>query len=240
MLQHTDEKKPTGSTNYPAGHTDGAIVPAASSASKPPSTLLLPLAVTACAAALALRDALNTAAFRIWCAAPSGWGRGTIRIKPKGPVLKNTFSEAVATLTAKQGFVTPNFWGLCACTALWFWSVVGAIRKDARTASDVFLTTTLHPMRSKTQTVALVTPEGAKTMTATTVASANTRTPITNALNFEAVKTPTTSEAQAFALLQATSDATMAKLYLSRGNIAGARRKAVQLLKALQALEVSQ
>ena len=38
MLQHTDEKKPTGSTNYPAGHTDGAIVPAASSASKMTNT----------------------------------------------------------------------------------------------------------------------------------------------------------------------------------------------------------
>ena len=50
--------------------------------------------------------------------------------------------------------------------------------------------------------------------------------------------TPTTSEAQAFALLQATSDATMARLYLSKGNIAAARRKAVQLLKALQQLEV--
>ena len=50
--------------------------------------------------------------------------------------------------------------------------------------------------------------------------------------------TPTTSEAQAFALLQATSDATMARLYLSKGNIAAARRKAVQLLKALQVLEV--
>ena len=74
----------------------------------------------------------------------------------------------------------------------------------------------------------------------TTVASASARTPITNALNFEAVKTPTTSEAQAFALLQAASDATMAKLYLSRGNVAAARRKAVQLLKALQVLEVSQ
>ena len=48
---------------------------------------------------------------------------------------------------------------------------------------------------------------------------------------------PTTSEAQAFALLQATSDATMAKLYLSKGNIPAARRKAVQLLKALQSLE---
>ena len=50
--------------------------------------------------------------------------------------------------------------------------------------------------------------------------------------------TPTTSEAQAFALLQALSDATMARLYLSKGNIAAARRKAVQLLKALQVLEV--
>ena len=50
--------------------------------------------------------------------------------------------------------------------------------------------------------------------------------------------TPTTSEAQAFALLQASSDATMARLYLSKGNIAAARRKAVQLLKALQVLEV--
>ena len=51
--------------------------------------------------------------------------------------------------------------------------------------------------------------------------------------------TPTTSEAQAFAVLQATSDATMAKLYLSRGNIPAARRKAVRLLKALQVLEVA-
>ena len=52
--------------------------------------------------------------------------------------------------------------------------------------------------------------------------------------------TPTTSEVQAFALLQASSDATMARLYLHKGNIAAARRKAVQLLKALQVLEVQQ
>ena len=75
-------------------------------------------------------------------------------------------------------------------------------------------------------------------MTATPVASASARTPTTNALNFEAVK-PTTSEAQAFALLQATSDATLAKMYLSKGNIPAARRKAVQLLKALQSLEAA-
>ena len=72
------------------------------------------------------------------------------------------------------------------------------------------------------------------------VASASARTPITLPTMGNTTTTSCTSEAQAFALLQATSDATMAKLYLSRGNIAGARRKAVQLLKALQALEVSQ
>ena len=95
-----------------------------------------------------------------------------------------------------------------------------------------------HLTRVQTQTVALVTPEGTQTMTATPVASASARTPTTNALNFEAVKTPTTTEAQAFALLQATSHATMAKLYLHQKNIPAARRKAVQLLKALQQLEV--
>ena len=63
-----------------------------------------------------------------------------------------------------------------------------------------------------------------------TVASASARS---------ATYTPSTSEAQAFALLQATSDATMAKLYLAKGNIPAARRKAVQLLKALQSLEVA-
>ena len=69
----------------------------------------------------------------------------------------------------------------------------------------------------------------------TTVASASARTPITLPITGNT----TTTEAQAFALLQATSDATMAKLYLSRGNIPAARRKAVQLLKALQVLEVA-
>ncbi len=65
--------------------------------------------------------------------------------------------------------------------------------------------------------------------TSPTVASASSRS---------TTYTPTTSEAQAYALLQATSDACMAKLYLSKGNIPAARRKTVQLLKALQVLEV--
>ena len=65
--------------------------------------------------------------------------------------------------------------------------------------------------------------------TSPTVASASARS-----------TTTTTEEQHAYALLQATSDACMAKLYLSKGNIAAARRKAVQLLKALQVLEVTQ
>ena len=75
--------------------------------------------------------------------------------KPKGSVLKNTKSEAVAAPTDKRGFVMPKFLGLVRLFALAcdLRGVVGVIRKDARTASDVFLTTTLHPMRSKTQMV---------------------------------------------------------------------------------------
>ena len=74
----------------------------------------------------------------------------------------------------------------------------------------------------------------------TTVASASARTPITLPItgNTPTTHIDSTSEAQAHALLQATSDATMARLYLSRGNIPAARRKAVQLLKALQVLEM--
>ena len=73
-----------------------------------------------------------------------------------------------------------------------------------------------------------------------TVASASARTPIILPTTGNTTHFDGTSEAQAFALLQATSDATMAKLYLDKGNIPAARRKAVQLLKALQSLEVSQ
>ena len=159
-----------------------------------------------------------------------GAGRGTIRSKAKAPVLKNTFSEAVATPTEKRGFVTTNFWDWCVCTVPLFWGVVGVIRKDARTASDVFLTTTLHPMRSKTQTVALVPPEGAKTMTTSPVASrsaAPTTTPTTGntpridpvALHFEAVNA-----------------CAMQSYYTRKGNHAGAARKAVQALAALRRL----
>ena len=66
-------------------------------------------------------------------------------------------------------------------------------------------------------------------------ATARTITPISGTAH---TTLDNTGEKQAFALLQAASDCVMAKLYLDKGNIPAARRKAVQLLKALQVLEV--
>ena len=235
MLQ-ADNKKPAASDNSTAGkanQTDGAIVPTAANPSKTPGTLLL-----------VLIDALNTAALRAWCASPSDFCRGTIRAKAKAPVRSNTFSEAVAIPTEKRDFVSSKFLGLVRLHLPR--TVLGGMGLPARMAARLrtCLKHPAHPTRVQTQTVALVTPEGAKTMTATPVASASARTPIilpttgtAHALNFEAVNT-TTSEQQAFALLQAASDATMAALYLRRGNVPAAARKARQLIAALRVLEV--
>ena len=68
------------------------------------------------------------------------------------------------------------------------------------------------------------------TMTATPVASASARTPTTNA---------PTEEERAYALLQALSSASLARLYLHKNNVPAARRQAVLLLKTLQTLEAA-
>jgi hypothetical protein len=47
------------------------------------------------------------------------------------------------------------------------------------------------------------------------------------------------TEAQAHALLEATTSASLAGFYLRKGSIAQAKRKAVQLLKALHTLQAS-
>ena len=220
MLHCTDEKKPTGDSNHPAGCTDTAKF-------------------TAMARLLALRDTINTAVLRAWCASPSGWGRGTIRAKPKGPVLVTPKSEAVASPTEERGFFTSEFSGqLHVCSRPIMVSGAGSAYPQGRRQGFGLVTTSRAHQCCPSQALAgfLVTPEGAKTMTATTTASRSARTP--TSISGTAHTTDSTSEAQAFALLQTASDATMAKMYLSKGNIAGARRKAVQLLKALQVLEV--
>ena len=229
----TDEKKPTGSTNSTAGGTDRAIVPDTTSTSKTTSS-------KPGAHLLALYATINHMVLRAWCATPSSWGRGTIHTRPKGPVRSNTFSEAVAIPTEKRDFVSSKFLGLVRLH--WPRMVLGGMGLPARMAARLrtCLKHPAHPTRVQTQTVALVPPEGAKTMTASPVASrsaAPTITPTTG--NTHTHLDSTSEDARAFALLQASSDATMAKLYLARGNVPAARRKAVQLLKALQLLEVT-
>lgn len=82
-------------------------------------------------------------------------------------VLQNTFSEAVASPTDKRAFVTSKFWGL---VRLHRPMVSGEMGISARTAARLrtCFEHLAHLLRFKTQTVALVTPEGAKTMTPTT------------------------------------------------------------------------
>ena len=110
---------------------------------------------------------------------------------------------------------------------------VGSVYPQGRRQCFGTVTTPhIHPLALVRLGMAFVTPEGAKTMTTVTQLASHSAAPNNTQVPAE--------EASAFAMLQATSDATMAKLYLSKGNVAAARRKAVQLLKALQLLEVSQ
>lgn len=152
------------------------------------------------------------------------------RAKPRGPVRKNTTSVEVATPTCKRGFVMPQFLGLVRLSApvQWLRGVVGPTRKDGRTATDVFLTTTPHPMRVRTQTVVRLIPVGTQTMTAITTASRAT--------------TPTTGTPDPIQLhAQAHNALNMAVFYLRQpqANTAAARRKAVQALAAMRSLSLA-
>ena len=144
-------------------------------------------------------------------------------------VCSNAKSEAVASPTDKRGFVSSEF---SRCRHSGIGMVSGGMGLPARMAARLLacLQHPAHPMRVKTLKVALVSPAGAKTMTATTVASASARTPTTNA---------PTEEERAYALLQALSSASLARLYLHKNNVPAARRQAVLLLKTLQTLEVA-
>jgi hypothetical protein len=180
--------------------------------------------------------------FERWNLRNLGWNLGPapftsatpscyIECKPRGPVRKNTTSEAVATPTDKRGFVMPKFLGLVRlfAPAYGLRGMVGAIRKDARTASDVFLTTMLHQLRVRTHLVATLNPEGAKTMTAISQQASRRAASITG--------TPDPIQLHA----QAQNALSMAIHYLRQpeANVAGARRKAVQALSALRGLDLS-
>ena len=162
---------------------------------------------------LALNKALNELVLRVWCAAPSSWCRATVR--------------PGAIHTTKQAGNLPDSEVFSRSESMV--SGLGVpIREDGSTTCFVWIYPA-PPDGLSSHCVGFQFNKERETMTASPVASRCAAL----------TTTPTTSEAQAFALLQATSDATMAKLHLSRGNIPAARRKAVQLLKALQVMEVA-
>ena len=152
------------------------------------------------------------------------------RAKPRGPVRRNTFDSAFATPNDKRGFVMPKFLGLVRLRApvQWLRGMVGATRKGVRTALDVFLTTMLHPLRVRTQTVVPLNPVGTKTMSA-----------ITKQANCAAASSPTTgtlATTQISTVLAAFNAANMASSYIERGNFAAARRKLVLALASVNQL----
>ena len=171
--------------------------------------------------------------------AHAGAAHGTIAPKPRGPVLETPQPVAFASPSEKRAFVLSKI-SRCRHSGIGMVSGGMAVAATPGARLQACFEHPAHLLPVERQMVdSLGSPVGTQTMTATPVASASARTP--NALNIvQDVKTPTTSEAQAFALLQALSDATMARLYLHKGNLPAARRKAVQLLKALQVLEVQQ
>lgn len=193
---------------------------------------------------------MNTA-----CTFPSS---GYTDNKPNGPVRKNTTNTAFATPNDKRGFVMPKFFGVVriAALAIWLRGVVGVIRKDARTAVFVFLTTTLHLLRVRTQTVDSLIHTGTKTMTATlrahTAAPTSTTPRIVSGLSLTdprcaevlnalpgmadpAPAAPIPAE-RLQSVLGAYNAANLASSYIERGNFIAARRKLTLALAAINQL----
>ena len=148
--------------------------------------------------------------------------------KPNGPVLDTPLNQRLHP-HRKAGFCHAQVSPMPGIRLRMVLGVGAHTRKDCGMAGSMCLSP--PPPVAPRQPTGVPKSQPGATMHHTPVASASARAPIQTV--------PSTSEAQAFALLQATSDATMAKLYLSKGDIPAARRKAVQLLKALQSLEVA-
>ena len=189
MQYRTDEKKPAGDGHPTAGSTDGLMLPNTPGAGNGAHLLL----------------ALNNAALRLWCATPSRWGRGTIGAKAKAPVPEEHLIRSGSSPHRQAGFCFVQILGTGApALAPHGFGRDGPTRKDGRTASDVFFTSR-PPTVLKTQTVALVTPEGAKTMTTFHTAS-RSAAPVT--------PTPTTGSHDPIQLFaDATNALSMATYY---------------------------
>lgn len=97
--------------------------------------------------------------------------------KPKGPVLENTISSAVAAPTDKRGFVMPKFSASAYLRSIPM--VLGQMGLPARMVARLSscFQHLPHPLRLKTQTVASLSRSGAMTMTAITARKSAPTTP---------------------------------------------------------------
>lgn len=153
-----------------------------------------------------------------------------ICLKPRGPVRRNTTSTAFATPNDTRGFVMPKFWWQVRlhASSQWLRGMVGATRKDVRTAVDVFLTTMLHPLCVETKRVVFLNPTGTKTMSAIT--------PQATCAAASQPSTGTLATTQISTVLAAFNAANLASSYIERGNFAAARRKLVLALASVNQL----
>lgn len=153
-----------------------------------------------------------------------------IHIKPRGPVCRNTKSEAVATSTVKRGFVSSKFWGLVHLRQSL--AVAGEMELSVRTLARLLTCYEhlVHLMSFVRLPVGSLIPEGTQTMTAITQASR------------AATPSPTTGTPDPIQLhAEAHNALNMAVFYLRQpqANTAAARRKAVQALAALRDLSAT-
>lgn len=151
--------------------------------------------------------------------------------KPRGPVLENTISVAVATSTDKRGFVSSKFWGLVRMYASPL-MVLGGMGLPVRMAARLrtCFQHPVHPLCLKTQKVGSLIPVGTQTMTA-----------ITQQASRAATSSPTTGTIPAAHItdvLAAFNAANMAASYIERGSFAAARRKLTQALASINQIKL--
>jgi hypothetical protein len=228
-MHHADVKKPTGNANSTAGYADKADFATTVHRVK----LALPT-TDATLAPWLMANAANVANPANVCCTVAGAGYvatlatvatkkrtctaapryGTIHTKPKGPVRRNTQSVEVATPTVKRGFVMPEFLGHGHHdrTRMVYGHGVGYQQCCPHGYGRVS-NRHAHPLRVETQPVVLY-PVGAKTMQQVNLLARNTAP--TKAAPAIIPTTDSASETQAFALLEATSSASLAAFYLRR------------------------
>ena len=181
--------------------------------------------MTAITGLLALATtAIQNAALRFWCATPSRWLRGTIRIKAKAPVCDDTFGQAVATPTDKRGFAMPKLWGLVRLhLSQAVYGRGGGYPQGRPHGLSRVTNHHAHPLRVVAQRVVPKSRQGATTMRPSHTASRS------------AAPTPTAFDPVALHF-EAVNACAMARWYAARYEHTKAARKAVQAVSALRKL----